>query len=158
MFFGQRTYVHFPRIFIIFQKGTKKGEPTSRRHPSLNLNAKTKSKQKTQIMIISLLLLFFLLFIMSHKLTNKFKLSFSIFVKLLRRKYLLKLLVILLFPKINEHVLHGLLRQLERIRQLHGVHAQLHVIGVEQFPERLRGIHREQFQQLPVNFSVIFVR
>ena len=48
-------------------------------------------------MIISLLLLFFLLFIMSHKLTNKFKLSFSIFVKLLRRKYLLKLLVILLF-------------------------------------------------------------
>ena len=35
-----------------------KGEPTSRRHPSLNLNAKTKSKQKTQIMIISYFFLF----------------------------------------------------------------------------------------------------
>ena len=35
-----------------------KGEPTSRRHPSLNLNAKTKSKQKTQIMIIFYFFLF----------------------------------------------------------------------------------------------------
>ena len=38
--------------------GKNKGEPTSRRHPSLNLNAKTKSKQKTQIMIILILSLY----------------------------------------------------------------------------------------------------
>lgn len=30
---------------VLFKEKTK-GEPTSRRHPSLNLNAKTKSKQK----------------------------------------------------------------------------------------------------------------
>ena len=49
-----------------------KGEPTSRRHPSLNLNAKTKSKQKTQIMIIFYFFCFSS-FLLSRPLFMKFR-------------------------------------------------------------------------------------
>ena len=56
------SYILIPQDFGMIQQNRKgyktKGEPTSRRHPSLNLNAKTKSKQKTQIMIIFYFFLF----------------------------------------------------------------------------------------------------